>query len=222
MRMTDGERDPSVQRARMVTHQIQGRGIRDAAVLEAMNSVPRDCFVDEPYRAYAYDDTPLPIPASQTISQPYVVALMINSLELQPEDRVLEIGTGSGYAAALLSFIVAEVYTVERHKRLVAYARQRLEQLGYDNVWVRCGDGTLGWPEHAPYDGIVVAAGGPLIPKSLRRQLALGGRLVMPVGPKRRSQHLIRIVRVGDDAYRSKELGPVAFVPLIGAEGWTE
>jgi protein-L-isoaspartate(D-aspartate) O-methyltransferase len=218
--MSDSKWDATERRNHMVVQQIEARGVQDAAVLKAMRLVPRHCFVETLYQHYAYDDTPLPIPARQTISQPYVVALMISALELKPADRVLEVGTGSGYAAALLSRIVSQVYTIERHGSLVEYARQRLEQLGYHNVCLRQGDGTLGWPEFAPYDGIIVAAGGPRIPATLRHQLALGGRLVMPVGRRRRSQQLIRLTRLNEDQFSRKELGPVAFVPLVGEEGW--
>ena len=213
--------DYADRREQMVRQQIVGRNIADPAILAAMRAVPREQFVLEPYRQYAYDDTPLPIPANQTISQPYIVAYMIAALALGPEDRVLEIGTGSGYAAAVLSRIVREVYTVERHYKLADYARQRLERLGYDNVQVRHGDGTRGWPEHAPYNGIIVAAGGPVVPESLREQLALGGRLVIPVGRSRSQQNLIFITRVDEDSYRDEMLVPVAFVPLIGDEGWS-
>ncbi len=207
-------------RERMVADQIAGRGISDAAVLRAMRLVPREHFVPETERPYAYDDTPLPIPAHQTISQPYVVAYMIAALGLGPDDRVLEVGAGSGYAAAVLSRIVGEVYTVERHPELADYARARLAALGYDNVRVHQGDGTRGWPEHAPYDGIIVAAGGPAVPESLRAQMAVGGRLVMPVGRSRQQQHLVRVTRRADGRMREEKLAPVAFVPLIGDEGW--
>lgn len=212
--------DYAAQREQMVAEQIAGRGIEDEAILQAMRDVPREVFVMPAYRHYAYDDTPLPIPGDQTISQPYVVALMIAKLGLRPQDRVLEIGAGSGYAAAVMSRIAEEVYTVERLKELVDYARERLAQLGYDNVHVRHGDGTLGWPEHAPYDGIVVAAGGPTLPPSLRGQLAIGGRLIMPVGTSERRQQLVCVTRTGAKTFEEKPLGPVAFVPLIGEEGW--
>ena len=212
--------DYDAQREQMVRQQIEERGIHDPAVLAAMRAVPREQFVLEPNRRYAYDDTPLPIPANQTISQPFIVAYMIAALHLGPSDRVLEIGAGSGYAAAVLGRIVAAVYTVERHHRLADFARERLARLGYDNVWVLRGDGTHGWPEHAPYDGIVVAAGGPSVPESLRAQLAIGGRLVMPVGRSRSRQHLIRLTRRAADDYHEEALVPVAFVPLIGDEGW--
>lgn len=212
--------DYNARREQMVRNQLAGRDIHDPAVLAAMGQVPRETFVLQPYRAYAYDDTPLPIPANQTISQPYIVAYMIAALALRPEDRVLEIGAGSGYAAAVLSRIAREVYTVERHRKLADFARERLAGLGYDNVHVRHGDGTRGWPEHAPYDGIIVAAGGPAVPASLRDQLAVGGRLVMPVGRSRRQQHLIRVTRSEENVYKEEMLVPVAFVPLIGDEGW--
>jgi protein-L-isoaspartate(D-aspartate) O-methyltransferase len=217
----DPPHDPyAAARERMVAEQIAGRDINDPDVLAAMRAVPRERFVLEPYRQYAYDDTPLPIPANQTISQPYIVAYMIAALHLSPTDRVLEIGAGSGYAAAILGRIAREVYTIERHCKLADYARNRLADLGYDNVWVRCGDGTLGWPEHAPYDGIIVAAGGPAVPESLRAQLALGGRLIMPIGRSRSQQHLILVTRRADERYDDEMLVPVAFVPLIGDEGW--
>lgn len=210
----------AISRERMVKEQIASRGIKDAAVLRAMCTVPRELFVSEKYKRYAYDDTPLPIPSRQTISQPYVVALMIDRLELDPQDLVLEIGTGSGYAAAVLGQIVREVHTVERIKELVNYARQRLDLLGYDNVHVHHGDGTLGWEPEAPFDGIIVAAGGPSVPESLKDQLAEQGRLIIPVGRSERRQHLICVTRTSEDSFQQTELGAVAFVPLIGDEGW--
>ena len=218
--MDEAEDAYAAARARMVVEQIAGRGIDDPAVLRAMRLVPRERFVPRASRPYAYDDGPLPIPANQTISQPYVVAAMIAALALRPSDRVLEIGAGSGYAAAVLSRIAAEVYTVERHAELADYARERLAALGYDNVRLRQGDGTRGWPEHAPYDAIIVAAGGPAVPASLKAQLAAGGRLVMPVGRSRQQQHLVLVTRRPDGGYNEERLAPVAFVPLIGEEGW--
>jgi protein-L-isoaspartate(D-aspartate) O-methyltransferase len=209
-----------VARDRMVDEQIAARGVRDPVVLQAMRTVPRERFVDEIQARFAYEDEPLPIGEGQTISQPYIVAAMTQALRLRPGDRVLEIGTGSGYAAAVLSVILAEVYTIERVESLARSARRRLRDLGYANVHVRHGDGSLGWPEHAPYDAIVVTAGGPDVPRSLLRQLAVGGRLVMPVGPATRSQRLVRVVRTGEDSYEREALEEVAFVPLIGAEGW--
>jgi protein-L-isoaspartate(D-aspartate) O-methyltransferase len=210
----------TAEREKMVSRQIKGRGIHDEAILQAMRTVPREAFVMDNYRRFAYDDTPLPIPASQTISQPYVVALMIRALRLKTTDRVLEIGTGSGYAAALLGQIVVEVHTVERLKQLVTFARQNLAALDYDNVYVHHDDGTLGWPDKAPYDAIVVAAGGPEVPQTLKQQLLIGGRLVMPVGSSERRQHLICMTREDESNFRRTNLGAVAFVPLIGEEGW--
>jgi len=186
-----------------------------------MKRVPRHVFVDEALQERAYGDHALPIGEGQTISQPYIVAAMTEALQLRPRDRVLEIGTGSGYAAAVLAVIAADVYTVERLERLAESARRRLEELGFANVHVRHGDGSLGWPEHAPYDAIVVTAGGPIVPRSLLRQMAVGGRLVMPVGPTTRSQQLVRIVRTCEETYDPERLEDVAFVPLIGAEGWS-
>ena len=214
------EDDFAARREQMVREQIAGRGIDDPAVLAAMRAVPREQFVLEPYRPYAYDDSPLPIPANQTISQPYIVAYMIAALSLRPEHRVLEIGTGSGYAAAVLGRIVSEVYTIERHRTLADYARDRLARLGYGNIRVLHGDGTRGLAEYAPYDAIIVAAGGPVVPESLRGQLAVGGRLVIPVGRSRHQQYLIRVTRLVDSRYAEETLVPVAFVPLIGDEGW--
>jgi protein-L-isoaspartate(D-aspartate) O-methyltransferase len=206
-------------RDRMVELQIAGRGVRDPAVLTAMRTVPREAFVAASQAGMAYSDGPLPIGEGQTISQPYVVAVMTEALRLRSGDRVLEIGTGSGYAAAVLATIASEVYTIERIERLAASARRRLADLGYANVHVRHGDGTLGWPEHAPFDAIVVTAGGPDVPRSLLRQLAVGGRLVMPVGSAW-GQELVRITRRDREHDEREVLEPVAFVPLIGAEGW--
>lgn len=210
------------ERDQMVQRQMAARGVEDEAVLAAMRSVPRHAFVGEDLQEFAYADTPLPIEEEQTISQPYIVALMTEALELEPEDKVLEIGTGSGYAAAILSRIVDEVFTVERHGNLAHRARERYRQLGYDNIHVRHGDGSQGWPEHAPYDAIVVAAGGPKIPEPLQEQLAVGGRLVMPVGELPRLQRLIRLRRVADDEYVEEDLGYVQFVPLVGSAAWSE
>jgi protein-L-isoaspartate(D-aspartate) O-methyltransferase len=207
-------------RERMVEFQLVGRGIRDPAVLAAMRTVPRERFVDGDLVHRAYEDGPLPIGEGQTISQPYIVAVMTEALRLQAGDRVLEIGTGSGYAAAVLAVIAAEVYTIERMESLAALSRRRLRELGYANVQVRHGDGSLGWSEHAPYDAIVVTAGGPEVPHSLLGQLAVGGRLVMPVGSTSRSQRLVRVVRTGEETYDREPLEEVCFVPLIGAEGW--
>jgi protein-L-isoaspartate(D-aspartate) O-methyltransferase len=206
----------------MVDRQLVARGIGDPRVLDAMRAVPREAFLPESLAAYAYDDGPLPIGEGQTISQPYVVAAMIEAVSPGPDDRALEIGTGSGYSAAVLATIVAAVYTVERIPALADAAAHRLAALGYRNVQVRCGDGTLGWLEHAPYDVIVVTAGGPRVPATLLGQLAPGGRLVMPVGPDPRAQSLVRFCRHLDGTIREETLEPVAFVPLIGAQGWPE
>lgn len=213
--------DFAAERAAMVETQLRQRGIKDTAVLQAMGQVPREIFVADAYKPHAYKDGPLPLPHRQTISQPYVVAYMISLLRLRPEDVVLEIGAGSGYAAAVLSRIARAVYAVERHQGLVAYARQRLNTLGYDNVTIIHGDGTQGYLPQAPYEAIIVAAGGPDVPSSLKNQLKIGGRLVMPVGEGRRQQHLVRVTRHSQAEFIMEKKGPVAFVPLIGAEGWS-
>lgn len=218
--MSEQEERLTALRQRMVATQIEGRGIHDRQILQAMRTVPREAFVMPNYRQHAYDDSPLPISGQQTISQPYVVALMIRALRLKPDDRVLEIGSGSGYAAALLAQIAAEVHTVERLRQLVDFSRQNLTSAGCTNVFVHHADGTLGWPDKAPYDAIIVAAGGPEIPLPLKQQLQIGGRLVMPVGGKERSQNLICLTREDEIDFRQSNLGAVAFVPLIGAEGW--
>lgn len=206
---------------RMVERQVAARGVRDERTLQAMRSVPRERFVPAELVEFAFEDAPLPIEEGQTISQPYIVALMIEALELQPEDRMLDVGLGSGYAAAVAARIAREVRGVERFPVLADLARERLEQLGFDNVHVRCGDGTLGWPEHAPYDAILVSAGGPEVPPSLTRQLAVGGRMVIPVGADLRTQELVRIRRTAEDHWEQERLGRVQFVPLVGTEGWS-
>jgi len=207
-------------RRHMVEAQIASRGIRDPAILRAMASVPREAFVPPELAEFAYEDAPLPIEAGQTISQPYIVAAMIEALGLPPGSRVLEVGAGSGYAAAVLGQLADEVYTIERHQDLARLAAERCQRLGYGNVHVRHGDGTLGWPEHAPFDGIVVAAGGPDAPPSLLEQLRIGGRLVIPIGPTPREQTLVRVTRTADERWTREDLGAVRFVPLVGAEGW--
>ena len=218
--MSDAEKQFTARRQRMVSQQILARGLTDEAVLGALATVPRHRFVAPDYAELAYEDMPLSIPAGQTISQPYIVAYMISLLRLQTSDRVLEVGTGSGYAAAVLSLLAREVYGVERHEQLIRLARQRLEEMEYDNVFLRQGDGTLGWPEHAPYDGILVSAGGPVVPEPLRAQLAIGGRLVMPVGRLPRYQDLICLTRLSETDYLSEDMGAVAFVPLVGKAAW--
>lgn len=210
-----------VLRAEMVEHHIAARGVRDGFVLEAMGKVPRELFLPANLREFAYEDAPLPIAGEQTISQPYIVAFMAEALMLKGCEKLLEIGAGSGYAAAVLSEIAANVYTVERLGPLAEKAAATLAELGYNNVHVLHGDGTKGWPEHAPYDAIVVAAGGPQVPGSLKEQLKIGGRLVIPVGADPRTQELVRVTRVSMTEYRSEDIADVRFVPLIGEEGWT-
>jgi protein-L-isoaspartate(D-aspartate) O-methyltransferase len=205
----------------MVERHIAHRGVRSALVLEAMRSVPREEFLPHELREFAYEDAPLPIAEGQTISQPYIVAMMTEALGLKGGEQVLEIGTGSGYAAAVLSRIAKDVYTVERIGQLAEKSAAKLSHLGYKNVHVLHGDGTLGWPDHAPYDAIIVAAGGPHVPESLKAQLKIGGRLVIPVGADRRLQELVRVTRVAEHEYTTTELADVRFVPLVGAEGWT-
>ena len=209
-------------RQEMVDRQIAGRDITNETVLRAMRTVPREAFVPEGLQEFAYDDNPLPIAEGQTISQPYVVALMLQAAGLGPGDRVLDVGTGSGYAAALASRIAAEVFTIERHATLAESAKAVFARLGYDNITVATGDGSLGWPEEAPFDAILVAAGGPKVPEALKHQLAVGGRLVIPVGAEERVQTLLRVRRTDDGSFEEDDLGGVAFVPLIGKEGWSD
>jgi protein-L-isoaspartate(D-aspartate) O-methyltransferase len=204
----------------MVEHQIAARGVRDELVLEAMRKVPRELFLPPSLEEFAYEDTPLPIADGQTISQPYIVALMAEALLLRGGERVLEIGTGSGYAAAVLAEIAANVYSVERIGQLAERAAVTLSTAGYDNVHVLHADGTKGWPEHSTYDAIIVAAGGPKVPESLQRQLKVGGRLVIPVGTEVRAQELVRLTRVSETEFRREDLADVRFVPLLGREGW--
>ncbi len=216
-----GEAKPfALLRAEMVERNIAARGVQDELVLEAMRKVPRELFLPRNLREFAYEDSPLPIAGEQTISQPYIVAFMAEALLLKGGEKVLEIGAGSGYAAAVLSEIAADVYTVEHLGQLAEKAAATLADLGCDNVHVLHGDGTKGWPEHAPYDAIVVAAGGPQVPELLKEQLKVGGRLVIPVGEDERAQELVRVTRISSDTYRSEDIADVRFVPLIGEEGW--
>jgi len=207
-------------RHRMVDSQLVPRGIRDERVLEAMRKVQRHLFVGEALRSRAYDDNALPIGESQTISQPYMVALMTELLELKGTEKVLEIGTGSGYQAAVLAELCDKVYTIERIKSLGMRARTILDELGYFNVAVKIFDGTYGWRENAPFDGIIVTAGAPEIPQSLLDQLAVGGRLIIPVG-SRGTQELAKVVRTETGFETTTSIGCV-FVPLLGAYGWKD
>lgn len=207
------------QRRRMLDEQLIPRGIRDEAVLAAMGSVPRELFVPPDQVDYAYHDRPLPIEDGQTISQPYIVALMTELASVSPNDRVLEIGAGSGYAAAVLGSIAERVFTIERHSRLAELARSRLAAAGIANVQVIVGDGTVGLPDEAPFDAILVTAAGPDVPKPLLEQLAVGGRLVMPVETRFGHQQLVVVQRGADAEYRQESVLGVAFVPLIGEFG---
>lgn len=203
----------------MMENHLKARGVTDDRVLDAMAKVPREEFVPGTMAEFAYEDSPLPIGQGQTISQPYIVALMTQLLELDPEDRVLEIGTGSGYAAAIISRIAETVHTVERYAALAHGALSAFKRLGYDNIHVHHGDGSLGWPEQGPYNAIVVTASAPEVPASLKKQLAAVGRMVIPVGSGR-LQELLRIRRIDEEAYEREDHLSVRFVPLMGAEGW--
>src|SRR3954467_593435 len=209
-------------RARMVDVQIARRGVRDRSVLDAMRRVPRKAFVQPGFEEFAYEDGPLPIGEGQTISQPHIVALMIEAAEIRPGDTVLEVGAGSGYAAAVMSQIADRVYAIERLPSLGEAARRRFERLGYDNIELRLGDGTKGWSEAAPFNAILVSAGGPDVPPALKEQLAIDGRLVVPVGADLHDQHLLKITRISKTGFEKQDLGTVRFVPLIGEQGWTE
>jgi len=212
--------DYRLAREKMVRDQLISRGIRDPRVLEAMGKVPRDRFVEEALVGEAYNDHPLPIGHHQTISQPYIVALMTEALELKGDEKVLEIGTGSGYQTAILAELAYRVYTVERIRALMVEARKTLGQLNYHNVLFKAFDGTLGWEEYAPYEAIIVTAGAPGLPQPLLDQLAEGGRLVIPTG-NRSSQELIKVTRKRG-RYMEKNLGGCRFVNLIGIHGWKE
>ncbi|MDI3290201.1 protein-L-isoaspartate(D-aspartate) O-methyltransferase [Polyangium sp. 15x6] len=214
--------DPMEQaRHRMVDEQLARRDIQDARVLDAMRRVPRHAFVPAGREHEAYLDRPLPIAEGQTISQPYIVALTAQALRIGPDARLLEIGAGSGYAAAVLAEIAREVVTVERHPLLAAEAAARLASLRYGNIRVVTGDGTRGYPERAPYEAIAVTASGPRVPKALLDQLAPGGRMVIPVGPDEHQQELVLVTRGPEDGrFSEKRLGAVRFVPLVGEDGW--
>ncbi|HEX7957296.1 MAG TPA: protein-L-isoaspartate(D-aspartate) O-methyltransferase [Pyrinomonadaceae bacterium] len=206
-------------RQRMVERLRGHYHIADARVLAAMSDVPRHLFVPEALQGRAYGDHALPIDANQTISQPYIVARMTELLEADKTSRVLEIGAGSGYQTAVLARVAGQVYAIERIAELARQAQARIRSLGVYNATVKCFDGTMGWSAHAPYDGILVAAGGPEVPSPLLAQLKPGGRLVIPVGPSRESQRLVRVLRT-DEGYKEEEHGACAFVPLIGRHGW--
>lgn len=212
--------DFTKERLAMVEEQLRRRGIRDLRVLEAMRKVPRHAFVPDQYKGAAYEDRPLPIGEGQTISQPFMVAIMTQSLELKGGERVLEIGTGSGYQTAILAELAGEVFTIERITPLLQKAQQTLQLLGYQNISFMIGDGTKGWPEKAPFEGIIVTAGAPEIPPTLLSQLTEGGRLVIPVGP-RYTQTLYKVTRYGG-SFREEDITGCVFVPLLGEYGWKE
>ncbi len=203
---------------RMVQEQLLSRGIRDPRVIEAMTRVPRHLFVPEVLRHKAYLDAPLPIGFGQTISQPYTVALMTEALELRGGEKILEVGTGSGYQTAILAELSQRVFSIERIPELARRARKLLDRLGYGWVLIRVGDGSRGWPEEAPFDRILVTAYAPRIPPALLDQLAVGGKIVLPIG-REGEQRLLRITRLGD-SIRQEDLGPCKFVKLLGEEGW--
>ena len=209
-----------LQQRREMIENLQRRGIQDTEVLRAMETVRREAFLPPDLQEAAYADCALPIGEEQTISQPLIVGLMTQAADLSPEDRVLEIGTGSGYGAAVLAQLAKEVYTIERRETLARKAAQTLREQGVRNVRVGYGDGTLGWSKHAPFDAILVTAGGPKVPEALVAQLQVGGRLVMPVGEDRRSQRLVRLRKNEMNRMEREELGGARFVPLIGAQGW--
>src|SRR5690554_476287 len=212
----------STRRKAMVEQQLRKRGISSPLVLEAMGNVAREAFVPAELQDLAYNNSALPIAGGQTISQPMIVAMMVDALELKGGERVLDIGTGSGYAAAVLACIAKKVYSIERVEELAALAKNALLAEGFTNIELKLGDGTLGWPEAAPFDAINVAAGAPVVPEALRQQLAIGGRLVLPVGPEHAGQQLLRVTRISEDEFETESLAAVRFVPLIGAAGWEE
>ena len=213
--------DFAAEREAMVERQLKGRGIRNLRILDAFRSVPREAFVGAELAHLAYEDHPLPIEAQQTISQPYIVALMIEAAEIGGSDSVLEVGAGSGYAAAIISRVASSVIGIERQHVLVEVARERMSRLGFDNVEIVEGDGTRGWPDAAPYDAIVAAASGSHVPRSLIDQLKPGGRIVMPLGDPGWVQTLVKLAKREDGSLHQSDLGGVRFVPLIGDEGWS-
>jgi protein-L-isoaspartate(D-aspartate) O-methyltransferase len=218
-KQSDSAQQFGIPRERMVARLRDHYSIRDGRVLESMRLVPRHLFVSEALQGRAYGDHALPISANQTISQPYIVARMSELLELDEKSRVLEIGAGSGYQTAVLARLAAQVYSIERIADLAREAQARIRQLGIYNATVKCFDGTLGWSAHAPYDAILVGAGGPDIPEPLLAQLKVGGRLVIPVGESRAAQRLMRLIK-SEKGYREEDHGACAFVPLVGQHGW--
>ena len=212
--------DYRIARRRMVDQQLKKRGIADPNVLEAMSQVPRHFFVDEAQALQAYTDTPLPIGYGQTISQPYIVALMVEALNLTPQDRVLEIGSGSGYQTAILAALAGEVFAVERIEQLFYKGRANISRLDYGNIRLKLDDGTLGWPDMAPFDAIIVAAGGPRVPQPLVDQLAPGGRLIVPVGSSASHQKLTLVIKSPSGEVSRSVLGDCRFVALVGHHGW--
>ena len=214
--------DFASEREAMVERQLRRRGISEPAILSAFRAVPREAFISVEYAHLAYGDHPLPIEANQTISQPYIVALMIQAAGIENGDAVLEVGAGSGYAAAVIGCIAARVVAIERQHDLVEVARQRLERLGYTNVTIVEGDGTRGCPDQAPFDAILAAASGSHVPEALLAQLAPGGRIVMPLGGPGAVQELVKVTKQDDGILVRENLGAVRFVPLIGEEGWSD
>ena len=210
--------DYQVARSRMVKEQLISRGITDERVLQAMSIIPRHLFIDQAFLPRAYGDSPLPIGCDQTISQPYIVATMTQEIGIKGDDKILEIGTGSGYQTAILSFLGARVYTIERNEELSKQAETVIRNLNIKNVRFKIGDGSIGWEKHAPYDGIIVTAGAPDIPDELMEQLAVGGTIVIPVG-KRDTQRLIRVTK-GENIIEKHEMLACSFVPLLGKQGW--
>jgi protein-L-isoaspartate(D-aspartate) O-methyltransferase len=214
--------DFAAEREAMVERQLRRRGIAEPRILDAFRAVPRELFVSNALGHLAYGDHPLPIEAQQTISQPYIVALMIEAAGIEPGDKVLEVGAGSGYAAAVIGRIAARVIGIERQHELVTIARERMCRLGYDNVEIVEGDGTRGWPEEAPYDSILAAASGSHVPDALIAQTAAGGCIVMPVGDPGWVQQLVKVTKAADGTRSQENLGAVRFVPLIGEQGWSD
>ena len=220
--MVDTMTNFAAERDAMIERQIEARGIREPTIREAFRSVPREEFLSPEYADLAYGDHPLPIEAGQTISQPYIVALMIRAAEIKAGDNVLEIGAGSGYAAAVMSRIAGRVTAIERQRDLVKIAQERMQRLGFDNVRIVEGDGTRGWEPEAPYDAVLAAASGSHVPPAWIDQLADGGRIVMPVGEPSFIQKLIKVTKGPAGKLITEDLGGVRFVPLIGEEGWND